>query len=206
MKRKEIIEKLHNLHECSYKIMQYGKVLDMVPEKKKDVSKWLQDEKKQAEYYMNALDHEIQVDYYNLMIGKCFVRLSVNDLSSLKTKTTIMLCKVKDTYKRNKGIEFTYDVCYNILCEYILLEFDENNEIIKYSYEKMTDQFYPKCGYLDSNSVYGITYENLNGWKELDPFIYEKFVKQYKCDGFNFEINPTNIMEFTQNFDINESE
>lgn len=206
MERKEIIEKLHELHECSYKIMQYGKVFDMLPEKKEEVTKWIQDEKKQAEFYIKTLDPEIQVDYYNRMIDKCFVRLSVNELSRLGTKTTVMLCKVKDTYKRTKGIEFTYDICYNIICEYILLEFNKDNEIIRSSYEMLTDEFNPKCGYLDSNSVYGITYENLNGWKELDPEIYEKFINQYKLNGFKFEINPDNILNFAKDFEQYESE
>lgn len=174
MNKNEIIEKIKKLHSLGTREMNYESVLKKCPEKEADVNKWLSEIREEIQSLKTSLKEELKYVYESDTVGRYFIRISeTGSAGGRPTGWSLQLFHVNGVYLIRGVSPWHEDMRYNVKGEQFFILTDENKNIDTVRYIKQTDEYDKTPGYLDSNCLYNISPETLNGWKETTQENYK---------------------------------
>ena len=195
MKKQEIIEKLKELHDHSYKFMRYSELIregkkDYL-DKKSQIEEWIKEEDEFGDFLKKELKDPLRNMYYKDIVGKYLLRF--NNYNQEKDQS-LCLYHITDIYfdhdaDKNGSVYFKKDIVYNSLGELTCISF-KNYELDSMRYYRKTDPWDKVGAYTSTNHVYEMISEKMNGWMEIDEKTYEKIMKIIRLspltDKYNF--------------------
>jgi hypothetical protein len=174
--KEETVQNLNKLHKLSANKSKYENLLKEVPEKKDDISGWIDEAKTEIETLKEVLKEFIPKFYGNEVLDKCFIRRTED-----KYHITLQLMNVKKIGHLSYT-PYREDVAYGPEGEYLYIQMPLNGKFVNEIRYMKEVTVYDRCpGYLNSNSFFADE-GGLNGWQLIDFQTYENLVNPYRND------------------------